>query len=68
MHQVAMSVENAALSTGVSPRKIWSLVKSGELDSRRIGRRVVVTAEALRDYLDRQPSAALPTHNSRPSR
>ncbi len=58
MQQLAMSVENAALSTGVSPRKLWSLVKAGDIESRRIGRRVVITAEALRDYLAKQPSAA----------
>ena len=58
MQQVSMSVENAALSTGVSPRKIWSLVKTGEIDSRRVGRRVVITVDALRDYLAKQPSAA----------
>jgi excisionase family DNA binding protein len=58
MQQFAMPVEAAALNLGVSTRKVWSLVKSGELDSRRIGRHVVVTADAIREYLAKQPTAA----------
>jgi excisionase family DNA binding protein len=63
MQQVAMNADQAASSLGVSPRKVWSLVKEGDLDSRRIGRRVVITTDALRDYLAKLPSAA--TNNDR---
>ena len=55
---IAMSVDEVAKGTDLSPRKVWGLVKSGELPSRRIGRRVIVLRSDLLTYLEGRPSAA----------
>ena len=55
---IAMSVGEVAKGTDLSPRTVWGLVKSGELPSRRIGRRVIILRSDLVAYLEGRPSAA----------
>ena len=38
----ALSVPEVAARTGISVRHIWRLVASGELPTRRVGRRILV--------------------------
>jgi hypothetical protein len=56
----AFSIAGAVEATGkaVSRTRLFDLIKSGEVDARKVGRRTVVMAESLRAYLERQPSAA----------
>jgi hypothetical protein len=56
----ALSIAAAVQATGnaVSRTRLFDLIKNGEVDARKVGRRTVVIADSLRDYLLRQPRAA----------
>lgn len=49
-------VNDAAVLIGISPRSTWDLVYSGKLQTKWIGHRRLVPAEALEEYI-----ASLPT-------
>jgi len=49
---MAVSVAEAARRLGVSPRTVATLLASGELSSRRIGRRRVIPIRALERFLN----------------
>ncbi|MCB9597533.1 MAG: helix-turn-helix domain-containing protein [Sandaracinaceae bacterium] len=51
--RVALSVAEAAEATGLSRRTVERLIRSGELSSIRIGRRRLVTLDALTELLSR---------------
>jgi hypothetical protein len=42
---------------GVGPTKFYELVKSGDLDARKIGSKTVVTAESIRLFVANLPRA-----------
>lgn len=46
------NVPQAAKAIGIGQTMCWRLIASGELRARRIGRRVVITAEAIEKFLD----------------
>jgi len=56
----ALSIAAAVCATGnaVSRTRLFDLIRTGEVDARKVGRRTVVMAESLRNYLMRQPRAA----------
>jgi hypothetical protein len=56
---VAYSIAAAVQATGnaVSRTRMFDLIKRGEIDARKVGRRTIVLADSLRDYLARQPRA-----------
>ena len=56
---LAYSITAAVAATGnaVSRTRLFALIKAGEIDARRVGRRTVVIADSLRAYLDRAPPA-----------
>jgi excisionase family DNA binding protein len=58
--KMAFSVDEAAMRAGLGRDKIYEALKSGKLEGRRAGRRTLVTAEALRRYLDELPPFQLP--------
>jgi excisionase family DNA binding protein len=47
------SIAQAARQLGVSPRLVYRLCESGELECKRIGRRITITAKQLSDYQER---------------
>jgi excisionase family DNA binding protein len=49
--RMALSVEEAAQAVGLSERYMWNLVRTGKLVTKRIGRRRIVTVDALREFL-----------------
>jgi hypothetical protein len=55
----AYSIRSAVDATGnaVSRTRMFELIKNGEVDARKVGRRTVIVADSLRDYLLRQPRA-----------
>lgn len=55
---LAVSVPRAAEAINHSVRGTWSLIKTGRLEAKRAGRRVVVPLSAIREYIDSLPSAA----------
>lgn len=46
------SVREAAQALGLSEVAIRRLIRSGQVGARRAGRRVLIPAEALREYVD----------------
>lgn len=56
---IAYSIPAAVAATGnaVSRTRMFALIKAGEIDARRVGRRTVIMADSLRAYLDRAPPA-----------
>jgi hypothetical protein len=57
---VVFSIANAVSATGnaVSRSRLFELIRAGQIDARKVGRRTVIVADSLRDYLLRQPKAA----------
>ena len=56
----ALSIAAAVGATGnaVSRTRLFDLIRAGEVDARKVGRRTVVLADSLRAYIERQPCAA----------
>jgi hypothetical protein len=56
----ALSIAAAVQSTGgaVSRTRLFGLIRTHEVAARKVGRRTVVLADSLRDYIERQPPAA----------
>ncbi len=56
----ALSIAAAVQATGnaVSRTRLFDLIRTGEVDARKVGRRTVVLADSLRAYVERQPRAA----------
>lgn len=42
----------AARLLGISPRTLWTLTQSGEVRCKRVGRRVLYSRQALKDFAD----------------
>jgi len=58
--KMAFSVDEAAMRTGLGRDKIYAAIRDGNLEARKAGRRTLVTADALRRYLDSLPQLQLP--------
>ena len=50
--RLALSVQETAAAVGVSSRTIRTLIKSGDLPHFRLGARVLVEVEALRQFVE----------------
>ena len=46
--RVSITVKEAAKSTGLQPGAIYRLVKSGEIESKRLGGRILILFEPFR--------------------
>jgi excisionase family DNA binding protein len=55
--RLAYSTEQAADMLGICRQEVSKLIHEGELPARRYGRRVLVTHEALVEFLSRLPAA-----------
>jgi hypothetical protein len=44
----------------------WSLIRSHQVKSLRIGRRVLVTVDSVRDLIERKSAEALPSKRTKP--
>ena len=53
----ALSVEDAADIFRVSKSTIYSMIKRGEIESYKVGRKVRLTEEAVRDYINRSATS-----------
>ena len=51
-------VHEAALQLGIQRTSLYELLKCGELERVKIGRRTLITADSLADYVDRLRMAA----------
>ncbi|MEM7227825.1 MAG: helix-turn-helix domain-containing protein [Planctomycetota bacterium] len=52
--RLALRPAEAAKALGIGERLLWSKTKSGEIPHARIGRTVVYSIDALREYLAQQ--------------
>lgn len=55
-----LSIAAAMQATGgvLSRTRLFDLIRKGEVDARKIGKRTIVLPGSLRDYIERQPNAA----------
>ena len=55
----AFSIAEAVAATGdaVSRTRMFALIRDGEIDARKVGRRTIILADSLRDFLHRAPPA-----------
>lgn len=49
--RLAVGVREAAEMIGVSERFLWTLIQSGEIPHKRVGRRMLVVVNGLRSWL-----------------
>lgn len=52
------SVPDTAASLGLSVNRVWQMVNDGTLPSVRVGRRVIVPAKAVDDFMTPTPAKA----------
>ena len=50
--RIALTIKEAAGAIGVSPNHVRNQIKSGDLKTVRVGRRVLITNEALLQWLN----------------
>ncbi|MFI6763327.1 helix-turn-helix domain-containing protein [Micromonospora sp. NPDC050417] len=49
-------VNDAAYRLGVTPRKVWALIKEGRIDTKRLDGRRLIPADALADFISSLPN------------
>lgn len=54
MEILLVSIPDAATALSVGRTTIYELMRSGQLDTRKMGRRRLITAESLRQLADKQ--------------
>jgi len=58
--RMAMSVAEAAVETGVGRDHIYGAIRNGRLEARKMGRRTIITYDALERFLNGLPPLQLP--------
>jgi len=56
--QMAYKIDGAARVLDLSERTVWTLVKTGEIESFTVGRSRLITRQALEDFLRRKIAEA----------
>ena len=51
--RMALTIKESAAAIGVSPGHIRNHIKAGNLKKVKVGRRILITTEALRQWLER---------------
>lgn len=52
--EILVDAEAASQSLSISPRLLWTLTKSGEIPSLRLGRRVLYPRKALEKWVEQR--------------
>lgn len=55
---ISYSVRGAVTASSYSRSRLYQLIAEGKLDVRKDGRKTLITAESLRDYIYSLPSIA----------
>jgi excisionase family DNA binding protein len=63
--KMAFSVDEAAIRTDLGRDAIYAAVREGRLEAKKLGRRTLITADALRRFLDALPPLQLPPLHER---
>jgi excisionase family DNA binding protein len=58
MEKIGYSVDETVEASGLGRSTIYELIRSGELDSIKVGRRRIVPADALREFIDTKRTAS----------
>ncbi len=56
MERLLIGIEDAAETLGVGRSTAYSLINAGDLETVKIGRRSLITAASVRDYVERLTS------------
>lgn len=59
--RIAMSIGEAAIRTNLGRDHIYRAIRDGRLDAKKIGRRTVITLDALHRFLNELPALRLPS-------
>jgi excisionase family DNA binding protein len=63
-HRLAMNVRQAATAAGVGHDNIYAAIRAGTLDARKLGRRTIITRDALERFLATLPRMELPARDT----
>lgn len=55
---LTLSLRDAAQATGLSIRKLYDLISRGNIESRKIGKRRLIVAKSLQDFLSKDRPTA----------
>lgn len=55
IHKMALSASEVSELLGLGMTKTWALIRSGEILSKRVGRRVIVLADDLKRFIEQCP-------------
>jgi excisionase family DNA binding protein len=58
IEKIGYSVDEAVEASGIGRTTLYELMRSGELESIKVGRRRIILAEDIRAYLDSQRASA----------
>jgi excisionase family DNA binding protein len=61
MTKLLHDVEEAAEVANVGQAKIRQEIKAGRLEARRVGKRILLTPEAIRAWIDQLPKVTVPS-------
>lgn len=64
IEKFAFSVEEAARRAGVGRDAVYKAIRDGRLAAKKFGRRTLITAEALREFLAGLPALELKAGNA----
>jgi excisionase family DNA binding protein len=62
---MAMNVAEAAAEAGVGRDAIYAGIHAGTLEARKLGRRTIITRDALQRFLETLPALKLPGQQER---
>lgn len=54
MEKLLVSITDAAKALSLGRTSVYELMRTGQLDTRKMGRRRLITAESLRRLVDKQ--------------
>jgi excisionase family DNA binding protein len=52
IERIGVSVKEAATMLGLCERTVWKLINNNKIKTIRIGRRVIVSVQSLRDFVN----------------
>jgi len=55
--KLSYSIPEAVLATGIKRSKLYQEIREGRLEVRKVGKRTLVTADAIKNWLKALPSS-----------
>ena len=60
MHKIALTINEVCYGLGIGRTKAYELINDGELESFKVGRRTLVTACSIEDFVGRALTSSYP--------